>query len=164
MTVILLLTVGASCASKPNEKHFGSVSVSLEKGGIALMSFDSWESDALLMDVDSALSYAHEAQGLILRVPRCKEEYAPVIAELRARLTPFKLGENTPAKVEGWDRPLVIVLPDSFSCMLLWQMRMRRWTEVLSGDDAKKAHERMADMIRRWKRERVERMEKMFQK
>ena len=129
------------------------------------ININSWQHGALLTDIDSALARARRAEILILTVPECVDGDSQRVKEVAGRFTPFDLeGIETSGRWQ-WDRPLIVRLADSAHCPIFLGLRERRWTEIIFAGDEQanaKINSAYSELLRRYKRERVDRMEEMF--
>lgn len=166
ISAILLLAAG-DFAAMPLIKH-GGVTVARTRGLVhtteAYLYIDAWDDSALTANLDSALDEVKDIDVLILDKPDCRAVDALRLAEVAGRFTPWDLQVIQPTGTWQWNKPLIITLKDSTTCPLFLKLLQRRWTEVLIGDEASHTREHARDMAKRWKREREDRMEKLFQK
>lgn len=178
---VLLLTEAASFAFQPRLWHYGDVHViaswppSIEPKEVraAAMWLRGWNRPSLLTDLDKGLERARKdstlqrpgaANVLVVRIADCIIADSFRVLEAAGRFTPWDLSCIQSSGYWQWDKPLVILMEDSISCPIFFGLRERRWTEVLVGDDTLQYYDRTQDLIRRYKRERTDRMEEMFRK
>jgi len=135
---------------------------------VGLILVTGWKTSSLPGDLERALEFLRKtSNGLIVYIAPCIGADSSCMDEVIGRLTPQKLSSGVyPAGEWQWDKPLVVVLKDSASCDRFLMLRERRWTEVVA--DTSMVSEQGAKilwgMVRRYKRERVDRMEEMFRK
>ena len=151
--------------------HYGKVNVHtegmLEDQARTIVDITSWSSDSLPANIDSVLKFTTKDDGMWLHVPSCQDVDISLVQDVAGRFTPWKLQGILPTGLKQWDRPLVVQLDDSLGCYLFTILAERRWTKVIIGTGHERdmeAYTNLRDMIRRYQRERVERMEEMFRK
>jgi hypothetical protein len=167
--VLLMSAASALAVDEPVEYTYGAVRVYEDRLGSprAIIEITAWAT-SLPTDIDSALDqHAQYTDGIHLHISDCRTADPDLVREAAGRFTQWKLREIVPTGAWQWDRPLVIQLPDSTACPIFMNFRERRWTSVVIGDSTEQqqtVYRELLDLIRRYKREQVDRMEEMFRK
>jgi hypothetical protein len=161
----LVFTAFASAFISPT-KFYGRVQAvqpETPQDPLAIVTIGSWMEKSLPTDVDSALEFVKHSQMLLLYVPPCDGVDSSIVKTIAGRFTPFNLSRLNKSGQKQWFGPLMVRLSDSTHCPIFARLRERRWTEVLIGPDAD-VNDGYTELLRRYKRERVDRLEEMFQK
>ncbi len=128
------------------------------------ITISTWDSTNLIDNIDSALYNVRNDDVLFLSIPDCREADLARVKEVMGRFVAQSVTGIVPSGQIQWGKPLFLMMQDSLSCPWIFGLRERRWTKFIILDSPYISTEENADMVRRYKRERVDRMEEMFRK